>query len=295
MTKEALELHLGSGTTHLCQCWLLERCDGQSLGFTDHDQPVSFAGTTFLPERGLTARALATTTGMAVNNSEAIGVLQSDAITEADIHAGRYDGAHVTAWLLQWDATEARQVLFRGTFGEITRASGGFQVELRGLTEALNRPRSRSYQRTCTAVLGDEACGVDLSDPGYSATVEIKGLPDENLLVFDALPEFAEQWFDFGTLEVLAGEGAGLKETIKSDQVLSNGGREITLWQPLRAKIEIGDQVRLWAGCDKRKQTCRIKFDNFLNFRGFPDIPGEDWLVSVPRSGTPLNGGSLRR
>ncbi|MFD2844660.1 phage BR0599 family protein [Paracoccus cavernae] len=41
-----------------------------------------------------------------------------------------------------------------------------------------------------------------------------------------------------------------------------------------------GDQVRLSAGCDKRAETCRLKFANFLNFRGFPHLPTEDWLLA---------------
>jgi uncharacterized phage protein (TIGR02218 family) len=53
--------------------------------------------------------------------------------------------------------------------------------------------------------------------------------------------------------------------------------------------------IRLEAGCDKRFETCRLKFANLLNFRGFPDIPGDDWLVSTPATGAQNAGGSLRR
>jgi len=293
MTAEMLQQHLKSGTTHLCQCWLLERQDGFRLGFTDHDQMITFAGNSFLPHHGLTAQALAETTGLSVNNSEAIGVLQSDAITEADINAGRYDNAVVTAWLVQWDAPDARQIKFRGTFGEMTRSSGGFQVELRGLTEALNSPTGHSYQRSCRAVLGDEECQFDVADPAYAVETKIAQRLNENVLIFESLPQFAPQWFDYGSIQMLSGNAAGLKGVIKADHVLAGDRREITLWLPLQAQVVVGDEVRLRAGCDKRLVTCRTKFDNLLNFRGFPNIPGEDWLVSVPRSGTPLDGGSL--
>ncbi|MFT6426340.1 MAG: hypothetical protein ACJAYH_002126 [Celeribacter sp.] len=36
-----------------------------------------------------------------------------------------------------------------------------------------------------------------------------------------------------------------------------------------------------------------FKFDNFLNFQGFPHIPGEDWLTSYPQSSDLNEGGSL--
>ena len=66
------------------------------------------------------------------------------------------------------------------------------------------------------------------------------------------------------------------------------------LWEPLRAAIAPGDMVRLEAGCDKRMETCRLKFNNLLNYQGFPDIPGEDWVMSVPRSSGINTGGSRR-
>ena len=56
-----------------------------------------------------------------------------------------------------------------------------------------------------------------------------------------------------------------------------------------------GDRVRIEAGCDKAEDTCRLKFANMVNFRGFPDIPGEDWLMAFPKGGGVNDGGSLRR
>ena len=49
------------------------------------------------------------------------------------------------------------------------------------------------------------------------------------------------------------------------------------------------------AGCDKRAGTCRGKFDNFLNFRGFPHIPGDDWVTAYPKDGAVHDGASLER
>jgi len=53
--------------------------------------------------------------------------------------------------------------------------------------------------------------------------------------------------------------------------------------------------VRLTAGCDRRAETCRVKFDNLVNFQGFPDMPGDDWQATVPRQSQPATGGSLVR
>lgn len=48
------------------------------------------------------------------------------------------------------------------------------------------------------------------------------------------------------------------------------------------------------ASCDKRWATCRGTFGNGVNFQGFPDIPGDDFLTAVPVQGGRNDGGSRR-
>lgn len=46
--------------------------------------------------------------------------------------------------------------------------------------------------------------------------------------------------------------------------------------------------------CDKRFQTCVGVFANGVNFQGFPDLPGEDFLTAHP-AGASRNDGRSRR
>lgn len=285
---------LATGATTLCRCWALTRRDGVTMGFTDHDQPLVFDGITFRADTGMTVRALETSTGLSVNNTEAMGVLSDAAIREADIDAGRYDGAEVRSWLVNWQDVTERALRFRGTIGEIRRGAGAFDAELRGLTEALNQPQGRIYQRPCAAVLGDAACRVDLDAPGLSAEVAAEEVEDGRLFRFAGLTGFAEGWFEKGQFRILSGAAEALHGVIKADRILTDGRREIELWQEIRAEVLPGDLVRVEAGCDKSFDTCRQKFANVVNFRGFPDIPGDDWLVSVPTQSGQNTGGSLR-
>ncbi|MGR3549102.1 DUF2163 domain-containing protein [Pseudooceanicola sp.] len=287
----ALAAHLASGTTTTCHAWAITRGDGTVLGFTDHDRDLTFDGMTFRAGTGLSAMALQQGTGLAVDNSEAIGALSDAAIREADIDAGRYDGAAVSAWVVNWADVAARQVIFRGTIGEIRRAGGAFSAELRGLAEALNQPMGRVYQPGCGAVLGDAACGVDLGAAGYNVETTLEAFGDT--LRLPALPDFEPGWFTRGRLIVLSGVAEGLAGEVKRDQTTETT-REITLWQSLRAPLAIGDRLRLVAGCDKRMETCRYKFNNLLNFRGFPDIPGEDWMTAYPATSGQTTRGSRR-
>ena len=290
---KGLKAHLETGVTTTCRCWAVTRSDGVTLGFTDHDCGLAFEGISFKADTGLSALALQQSTGLSVDNTEALGALSDAAIREADIEAGRYDGAEVRAWLVNWADVSARQLQFRGSIGELRRAGGAFEAELRGLTDILNRPVGRVYQKPCTAVLGDAACGFDVTTPGYFAETPVEEVEDRRVFRFAELAGFAPAWFRHGLLHMESGEAQGLRGPIKSD-VQEAGARVIELWEPLRAAIAAGDALRLVAGCDKRGETCRLKFNNYLNFQGFPDIPGDDWTISDPARAGRLDGGSRR-
>lgn len=291
--NEDLAAHLAGGATTTCHAWSITRADGLVMGFTDHDCDFAFDGITFRADTGLSATALQQGTGLSVDNSEAIGALCDAAITEADILAGRYDGAAVVAWLVNWADPAMRQMVFRGTVGELTRSGAAFRAELRGLSEVLNRPTGRIYQKPCAAVLGGRGCGFDLSQPGFRIEVASVLVEDRARFRFGDLSAFAEGWFTHGRLEALNGPAQGLYAPIKRDQVIG-GVRVIELWTPLAVDPGEGALFRLEAGCDKRMATCRDKFGNLLNFQGFPDIPGEDWLMVQPSQSGSGSGGSLR-
>lgn len=285
--------HFDTGMTTVARAWVVTRRDGTAYGFTDHDRDLKVGSVLCKADTGLTAFALEQTTGLAVDNTEALGALSDASITEKDIRAGRFDGAEVEAWLINWATPSQTYLQFRGHIGEISRENGSFRAELVGLSEALNQPQGRAFQSPCAAVLGDKSCRVALNDPAFFAERPVVSNVDEKVFVFENLNGFDDGWFTRGRLEVTTGEGAGLVGLVRSDRHLPDGQREITLWQALRARVEAGDVIRLTAGCDKRTETCRIKFSNILNFRGFPSIPGEDWLMSYPVSSEPNDGGEL--
>ena len=287
-----LYAHLATGATTVCRAWAVVRRDGSVYGFTDHDRDLAFEGIAFLASTGLTARALQQTTGLSVDNSEALGALSDASVSEADLLAGRFDGAEVRAWLVNWASVEDRVLQFRGTFGEVSRSGGAFQAELRGLTEGLNQPQGLAYQRGCSAVLGDGKCQFDLTQPGYFNERTVEEVVDQRIFRFASFGGFDDRWFERGRLVGLTGVTSGLVGLVKNDRIIGTG-REIELWQSLGSDLVAGDLIRIEAGCDKRAATCRVKFGNFLNFRGFPHIPGEDWLTSYPVSSRANRGRSL--
>jgi uncharacterized phage protein (TIGR02218 family) len=293
MTPEALYAHLETGCTTVCHLWHVVREDGTEMGFTDHDGDIVLEGVTFRADTGLTAQALQQTTGFSVDNTEAMGALSSLSISDVDIAAGRFDKAAVTAWMVNWADLSQRVCLFRGNFGEITHGDGVFRVELRGLTDSLNQPQGRTFQRSCGAILGDKRCAVNLADPAFSHEEEVTASFRNEVVLVNA-NAFAAQWFVHGTVEVLTGAAKGLRSVVKTD-VLADGVRRLSVWESLAVSVSAGDRVRVVAGCNRMVDTCRNKFDNLLNFRGFPHIPGDDWVTAYPVSSTQNTGESRYR
>jgi uncharacterized phage protein (TIGR02218 family) len=284
--------HVESGATTLTTCWRIVRTDGVVLGFTEHDEALTFDGTTFEPmlDGGEVTQKL----GAQTDTSEVVGVLVSDAIVEDDILLGRYDGAAVETWRVNWRDVEQRVLLRRASIGEITREDGAFRAELRSAQAALNAVRGRLYQALCDAQLGDARCGVDLEDSEFRAEVEVVDVRDRFRLAVSGVEAYAEGWFGFGTAVWGSGKRAGLRDRIVSHQ--REGDVDVFgFGAPVGDWVVPGGTFVAYAGCDRRLATCREKFDNVVNFRGFPHVPGSDFVLRYPRAGAELDGRALYR
>jgi uncharacterized phage protein (TIGR02218 family) len=286
-----MQTHLDSGTTTLCWCWKITRADSAVQGFTDHDVDVSFDGVTYEAASGFTASEVQSLLGLAIDNLTLMGALSSATINESDLAAGLYDNASIEIWRVNW-ATPAQRVLMRkGNLGQVERGKTAFQAEMRGLAHILNQPVGRAYGYSCDADLGDARCTIDLSDPSFNGTGAIAAIMDRRRFTVSGLGAFADGWFAGGKLTWTSGANNARAMEIKRH---GNSSTIVTieLWQPMSEDLTVGDAFAITAGCDKQFTTCKTKFANAANFRGFPYMPGNDAVISMPRQNQNMNGGS---
>jgi uncharacterized phage protein (TIGR02218 family) len=277
-----LQAHLDSGATTLCWCWRLTRRDGAKLGFTDHDRDLVFDGTTFEAAAGFTASEIRDAVGLSVDNLEVESALTSDQLNEEHLAAGLYDDARVEIFRVNWQAPEQRVLMRTGSLGEVCRAGASFRAEVRGLAHYLQQPKGRLFQYTCDADLGDARCGVNLGAGNYRGTGTIAAVISARGFTATGLDGFADGWFTRGLVTFTSGANVGraieVKRHTKRDGVVT-----IELWQePAQAPIA-GETFTVAAGCDKQLATCRAKFSHTVNFRGFPHMPGNDFVTSYVR------------
>jgi uncharacterized phage protein (TIGR02218 family) len=289
-----LQAHLDSGITTLCHCWRLTLRSGEAMGFTDHDRDLTFDGVTHEAAAGFTASEMESATGFAVDNMTAAGALSSQRLDAARLSAGDFDHARIAVWRVNWQDVSQRLLLRAGHLGEVSHGPSGFRAELRGPAHLLGQTRGRLYHYSCDAVLGDGRCGVDRDAAAFCGQGTIVAVLDEALVQVAGVADFAAGWFSRGTLQCVSGGNAGKVLEVKSHR-LAGGLALVSLWQVPGQPFALGDGVILRAGCDRQFATCRDRFANAVNFRGFPHMPGNDFVMASARSDGSNDGQSLNR
>jgi uncharacterized phage protein (TIGR02218 family) len=281
----ALAAHVASGATTLCWCWRLTRRDGVRQGFTDHDRDLTFGDTVFEAAAGMTASEIRDSVGLSVDNLEVTSAMSSERLAEADLAAGLYDNAVIEIYRVNWASPEDRVLMRSGNLGEVKRSGAAFSAEVRGIAHTLQEPKGRLFQYSCDADLGDQRCGIDLDDPAFRGTGALIEITSPRRFTVSGLAPFANGWFTHGLLTFTSGAADGqsveVKQHAKTGDLVS-----IELWSRARLPLAPDQTFIVTAGCDKRVTTCRAKFANVVNFRGFPHMPGNDFLTVVSRPGS---------
>ncbi|WP_426023844.1 baseplate hub protein [Brevundimonas sp. PWP3-1b1] len=160
-----------------------------------------------------------------------------------------------------------------------------------------------------TAGAGESAVGLTAGSVSAAGALDDEAISEEDVAagLFDAAT--VELWrVDWARPDLRVRLWAGTLARIRRE----GGGFVAELEGPL-AKLErvvgrtygrmcdarLGDQrcgVAEAAGrvCDKRWETCLGTFANGANFRGFPDVPGDDFLTAYPAGSARNDGGSRR-
>lgn len=265
---------LDGTVTTIALCWRIERRDGVALGLTDHDRDLLIAGLVHRATPGMTPSAIRRSDGLDADTMDIAGALTSAAITEADLGAGRWDGARVSLFAVDWSGADPTIVpLGIGTIGAVEIDRGAFTAELRGARGALDRPVSELTSAECRAELGDSRCRVAMA--GRRRLVRVVAAAGQSV-TFDS-SEPSPNAYGGGVLRWIGGANGGLQGAIAA----SDGARVTVRREPV-LPVAAGDLVELIEGCDKSLASCTARFGNAANFRGEPYLPGIDLLTRYP-------------
>lgn len=255
-------------------CWRLERRDGVVLGFTTHDRDLQRDGLVFRSSPGLLPSAISISDGFEADSLEMRGALTSAAITAADLSLGRWDGAAIQVFMVDWQAPAGEMLpLARGELGEVSTRGNAFEAALRSPVSLLDAPVAEQTSPGCRAQLGDSRCRIDMAARTRLARI-VSAPSDDRVEVTGAMIGDA---CGFGRLRWLGGLNSGLE-----NRILRSDGPVMTLDEPPGFAPASGDLVQISEGCDGTLATCAGRFGNVLNFRGEPHLPGFDLLTRYP-------------
>ena len=253
-------------------CWTITRRDGVMLGLTTHDRDLTIDTLVYRSAPGIRPSSIRQSAGFAGDVMDIEGALSGDAITAADLAAGRWDGASVALFVADWQAPAInRQPVATGVLGAVTLTGKRFAAELSAARGSLDEPLVPETSAECRAELGDPRCGVMLAK--WTSRAVVAGVAGD-VVTLTALPS---DGLRYGRLRWLDGANRGLSATIAEQ-----AGAVVRLAIAPSATVTPGARVALTAGWDRRLATCSARFANALNFRGEPHLPGLDLLTRYP-------------
>lgn len=270
--------------TNDVHCWRIERADGRVFLFTSHDQTVNFRGDDYSPCSSLSQSALQTSSEFgSVENLDLSGIISSALISITDLWAGRFDGAEVEVWRVDWTDTSKADLLAAGRCGALDMGSTSFKFEVTTASDRLaQRPILQPVTPSCRFKLGDARCTVDLE--ALRVMGNVTSIPSPNVqtgaqrrIFTDTGRSEADDYFQLGSLTWETGNNTGLTVDVKL-----YASRQFVLERAMQYNIEVGDGYSVVPGCDRILTTCDTKFSNAINFGGFPHLRGTDDLQKQP-------------
>lgn len=249
--------------------WRIFRRDGIAIGFTSHDRDLVFGGIRHRAAPGMVPAAIRMTADLSEDSAGVDGALSHDSIRETDLASGLFDEAGIEIGIVDWQTFD-HHAIYSGTLGRIEDDRRGFSAELRSAKAILEQDLVPRTSPTCRAVFCGRGCGLSASK--FTGRVKLVAFdPDLNRVRFDGV--LSANYID-GLLRFLDGPQTGMVFGI-----LSANGDWLTLDRPLNDRTAIGMPAELREGCDHTLATCSARFDNAINFRGEPFLPGNDLLA----------------
>lgn len=266
------------------QCWKITRTDGEVFAFTTHDRDLTFMDVTYKRCDGVKASAIGSTanSGAATGDVQVSGILADAGISDRDLYSGRFDGAKVIVYEVDWKTGLGKKIT-GGIVSRTVQREGGFTMTvLTGGARLEQQPLLEVYSALCRWEFGSVECGVDVEALRISSSVT--GVLQPNVVSNRNRRQFADsarveaiEVYRNARLTWTSGANSGMLFEVK-DIVAG----VVTLWQPCPFDIALSDAYTIVPGCGKTKEDCITRFDNYVNFGGFPDLPGNDSINLTP-------------
>ena len=251
--------------------WIIQRTDGVGFACSNHDKRIHMGATVLEPNVDLRPSEIILHDDMLSSSFSILGSSNDTIFSEGAILSGRWKGARLRLQLADWIERTARSTICEGVLSKLQAERGELAITVDLLPEEARRPACAQTSPECRAVLGDGHCRVDMRT--RKQRVIVSAISEIGVSVDGA----ELQRYAMGRLRWTSGKDCGLEQ-----KIIGVSDQQLLLHDPFNCNAVIGDTAIVTEGCDGRRETCSQRFENVLNFRGEPDLPGSEILLRYP-------------
>ena len=250
-------------------CVRIECLNGTTVRLTSHPNDLTMSNAEiYKTDSGYEPSAYGSTAGFSPSALDLDGICAVGGVSRDALASGVFDNARVHIFKCDYlNPVEDYEKITLGFFGKTTLEDDKYRIEGMGLVDALNQSVGRSIKPGCDARFGDARCGISLAAVKVSGA--LTGI-SSSLVIQDSSRSEPEDWFGAGTIRFTSGPNAALGAF---DIRAFNAGGTITVFDAIYYPPQVGDTYEMTPGCRKRREDCRDKWSNIINFQGFPDQP----------------------
>lgn len=246
--------------------------NGTAIRVTRYPKDLTMSnGQVYLTGSGFDFTGYESTASLSPSAIDLEGILGFAGVTREAVASGVFDGARAYLFACDYlNPIEDHEPIVASFLGKATLTDSGYTFEEMALIDALNQSVGKTYMAQCPKTFGGQeyaGCKIALGPLTVSGT--LTAVTRGTQFADNTRPEAAD-YFSLGTVQFTSGANAGLKPLeIKS---FSAGGGIVT-FEPFYFQPAIGDAYVMTPGCRKRLEDCRDKWNNVVNFGGFPNMP----------------------
>lgn len=275
-------------TFTMCHLWSIRLTDGTTLRYASHDKPVTHEGQTYIP-MGPTAQNAQTEEAGGQSDFEIFGFLSHQTIRPRDIQMGKFNGAMITQTTIDWERPWIWTRKHKWWVKSIVVDGDVFKAEVGGVDQFLEIKTGRYYEKECDKTFAGSECqatpttltsktvtAVPSTSGGEinGTTRDTRALRVETGAIANLASGEKPMW-QFGSVEFLTGGNKGKNIQIFNAEYVEAATPylDLTLSISTPYPIRVNDTVTIRSGCDGAFSTCRLVYENTINFGGVHKMP----------------------
>lgn len=255
---------------NMATCWRMKMNDGKLLCLTDSDIDVIYKEERYRAGSYFTPNTIVSSNELSQDNFTISGIIDGELITKRAIELGDFSNSYLELFVIK---DNIKNILKTGWIGDIKYSNNKFTASVNSLSSKTNNLIGKCYSSGCRAEFANKQCKINKDN--YSFDGKVTAIVDSNCFI-DASRKEPDDYFTQGVLEFTSG-----KNRLRKYNVSYSQENKITIDSIIDQNIQIGDEYKLIAGCNKSLHECINKFNNALNFRGEPFIPSRHKLVTT--------------